>query len=124
MSWTAEEATVIFERLKAAAVGHYGEGQDVDMPVRQLRYEFRRRAIEWQRAAKELEGCDEGEAVISLICEIQPWMQVIGNQDEPWLYVVKVMHQGGQSSLMIDGPDGRPIYRNFHGPASPVVVRA
>ena len=93
--------------------------------VRQVRYEMRRRGIEWFRAAEELEKADDGEAVIELLGNVTNGMYVIGGGDEPWWMVLKVMEQGGQSSLMLDPNDGRgPQYRNFHGRTSPVVVKA
>lgn len=92
--------------------------------VRQVRYEMRRRGIEWFRAAEELEKDDENEATIELLGNVTNGMYVLGGGEEPWWMVLQVMERGGQSSLMLDPMDGRgPQYRNFHGRTSPVVVK-
>lgn len=91
-----------------------------ESPVRQLRYDLHRRGIEWKRAAKELEGA-EGEAVIELAGSIGPGMMVAAGSGS--CSVVRTMSRDGQFSLHIEDIDGRPIYLNYAGPASPVVVQ-
>lgn len=74
---------------------------------------------------------DTGEpgdgAAIVLLGVCGPGMYAVAggvNDDADWLRIIRVMHQGGQSSLHLEGTGGRDVYRNFMGPLSPVVVRA
>lgn len=116
MSWTAEEAKATGELLMETGS---------KITVRSVRYELRERGKEWLRAARELDGCDEGEAAIELVGNIGQGMGVLGNEDEPWFKVIRVMNRDGQASIHCENPmDPRPIYRNYFGPGSPVVVRA
>ena len=99
-----------------------------ESPVRQLRYELRKRAREWSRACEYLDDADEGEAAIELIGSITSGMYAFrGAADEPedqWAYVVRVLMRDNQASLHLEDAMGRPIYQNYYGPSSPVVVKA
>lgn len=89
-------------------------------PIRQFRYELRRRGIEWRRAADLLEAADEDEAAIELAGSVTPGMKVPCG--EGWGSVVRQLTRDGQLSLHVEDPQGRPIYLNYVGPSSPVVV--
>lgn len=110
--WTTEEA------LKTAALLHE---MAVKLPVRALRYQCYRQAKEWERAAAELDGCDEGEAAIELIGNVVRGMSLVGDTETGWVEVVAI--NNGGTGIGID-QEGRTIWRNFHGSTSPVVVRA
>lgn len=92
-------------------------------PVRQFRYELRRRGVEWQRAARLLEGADIDEAAIELAGSVTPGMKVPVGRGDEWGSVVRQLTRDGQLSLHVEDPMGRPIYLNYVGPSSPVVVR-
>jgi hypothetical protein len=93
----------------------------IDSPIRQFRYELRRRGLEWLRAASLLRDAEEGDAAIELAGSVTPGMRVWCGRD--WGSVVRQLTRDGQLSLHVEDPDGRPIYLNFVGPSSPVVVR-
>lgn len=92
-----------------------------DSPVRQYRYELRRRGVEWQRAAKELEGNEE-QAAIELVGSVGPGMKV--PLSRAMGVVIRQMSRDGQLSLHVEDEDGRPVYLNFVGSSSPCVVQA
>lgn len=110
--WTVEEATKIADTLLEVARS---------LPVRPLRYQLYRQGREWQRAARELDGADEGEAAIELIGNVVRGMSLVGDSESGWVEVVAI--NGGGTGVGVD-QDGRTIWRNFHGSTSPVVVRA
>lgn len=90
--------------------------------VRQLRYELRRRAREWERAASDLAESD-GEGAIELVGSVTAGMAVFdptsaGN----WQPVVRQLTRDGQFTLHYE-VDGRPLYRNFWSASSPTVVQ-
>lgn len=96
-------------------------------PVRQFRYELHRRGLEWKRAAVELEGAADNDAVdsevvIELAGSVTPGMAIPAHSG--WTTVVRTMNRDGQFSIHIEDGDGRPQYLNLAGPASPVVVQA
>jgi hypothetical protein len=117
MSYTVDEAAKQAEMFLKASSGS---------PVRSVRYELYKRGKEWQRAVEELgvtEELEADQAVIESIGNIGPGMMVIGDHKEPWWPVVKIQNRDGQTSLMLEDGDGRPQWRNFFGPSSPVVVK-
>jgi hypothetical protein len=83
--------------------------------------------VRWLRPDLVEPADDDDGATIVLIGVCGPGMYAVAggvNDDADWLRVIRVMHQGGQSSLHLEGAGGRDVYRNFMGPLSPVVVRA
>jgi hypothetical protein len=93
--------------------------------VRQLRYELRARATEWDRAVTtymELRG-DGEDAVIELVGAVGRGMLV--NHDRwGWCRVMRKLERGSDISLHMDSPD-TPAgwYLNFMDPTSPCVVK-
>lgn len=110
--WTVEEAEKIGNMLVDTSN---------KLPVRPLRYQLYRQGKEWLRAARELDGCDEGEAAIELIGNVVRGMSLVGDSETGWVEVVAI--NNGGTGVGVD-QDGRTIWRNFHGSTSPVVVRA
>lgn len=93
-----------------------------ESPIRQTRYEMRRRGREWDRAGRGLAELDGEGYTIELVGQVEPGMQVVG-ADEPY-DVVRRMTRDGQTTLHVeDQMDGRAIYLNFYGTQSPVVVK-
>lgn len=97
-----------------------------ESPVRQYRWEMRRRGIEWVNRADELAaaGEDDGhpEAAIELVGAVGPGMRVFAGADG-FLPVIRQMTRDGQLSLHLEGPTGQPRFLNFYGATSPVVVK-
>lgn len=102
------------------------------MPVTAIQYEMRRRAKEWAEAADlAMEAAEHGSEVgIEIFGAVLPGMYVYRGSDgfdggePPFKYVIRQLRQGGQVSLHLDhhrNPAG--TYVNFHGEASPVVVK-
>lgn len=118
MSYTTDDARSNAEALITASKS---------LSVRRDRSELRRRGNEWLRAASDIHEATEAgeEAVITTLAEVGPgmWAWLVGMRETTWLRVVRVLHQGGQHSLHLEGQDGRAQYRNFAGLSSPVVVR-
>jgi hypothetical protein len=96
-----------------------------DSPIRQYRYELGRRAVEWRRAADLLDASDDDEAAIELAGSVTPGMKVptAGNEQQ-WGSVVRQLTRDGQLTLHVEDALGRPLYLNYVGPSSPVVVKA
>lgn len=93
-------------------------------PVRQFRYELRRRGQEWKRAALDL-AMVEDDGAIELAGSVLPGMRVLlGSEEGDWAPVVRQLERAGQFSLHLQDSNGRDRYLNFHGASSPVVVRA
>ena len=92
-------------------------------PVRQFRYELRRRGTEWKRAVQLLEDADDDEAAIELAGSVTPGMKVPTAGGE-WGSVVRQLNRDGQLTLHVEDGLGRPLYINYVGPSSPVVVKA
>lgn len=90
-------------------------------PLRQYRYELRRRGIEWKRAADLLGEADEGDAAIELAGSVTPGMKVPCS--EGWGSVIRQLTRDGQLTLHVEDAMGRPLYLNYVGPSSPVVVK-
>lgn len=97
----------------------------VDSPVRQARYEFAKRAREWNRAAKDAQDVGD-EGVIEFVGSVGLGMSVFFPTDASnWAQVVRVMERNGQTTLHLEHPySGQAVYQNFCGPTSPVVVKA
>lgn len=96
-------------------------------PVRQFRYELRRRGKEWARAAEEF-GLVEGDcAAIELVGSVCPGMFVLDTSSDygdHWRPVIRCFESRGQWSIHYQGADGRDRYDNFYGATSPTVVKA
>lgn len=93
--------------------------------VRQYRYEFKRRAREWNKAAGDLELVGD-EAVIELAGSLTNGMEVLyPNEFSSFTSLVRTLTNGGQFTLHLEDPMGvrNGIYLNLFGPASPVVVK-
>ena len=98
-------------------------------PIRQFRYELRRRGREWEQAAKTLELAlpgNETQPVIELAGSVCPGMRVLieGRDEDDWAPVIRQLTQQGQFTIHVQAADGRDRYLNFAGPSSPVVVRS
>lgn len=125
MSINPEDAKATHEALREAAVA--------TRPVTAIAYEMKRRAREWANVVENYpEAAGEGQdeepvALIELLGAVTPGMFVfnptVQDPDEPWLYVVRTLQQGGQWSLHLDGPRGGAVYANFFGQSSPVLVK-
>lgn len=117
MSYTAEEARKTGELLQKAANA---------CVVRPTRFELYARGTEWIRAAIEMEDADEGEAVIELAGNVGVGMKVLGDDQDPWWPVRRVLGtRDGQFSVQVENPSTpQPKYRNVMGSASPMVVKA
>ncbi len=102
-------------------------------PVTAIKYEMRRRAHEFRRAVTGLvEAEQEGTpATITPFGIVLAGMYVwhpLSDGDDPWLLVVRQMRQYGQVTLHLERPwdyrgGGGPLYVNFAGESSPVVVQ-
>lgn len=118
MTITVDDALAQADALKAAAEAS---------PVRQFRYELRRRAKEWSRAANNAKTV-EGEGVIELAGSLSNGMGVLYEHElGNWAPLIRTLQNGGQFSLHLEDPMGQQragVYQNLFGPASPVVVKA
>ena len=83
MSWTAEEAKATGELLMETGS---------KITVRSVRYELRERGKEWLRAARELDGCDEGEAAIELVGNIINAVKVV-KRSEPIKFNIMLVNK-------------------------------
>lgn len=116
-----EEATQQAKALLAAAEAS---------PVRQFRYEMRRRGKEWERAARDLELASAGgeDAVIELAGGVVAGMFVPTGDDEErgglWFPVLRSFESRGQWSIHWQDWLGKDRYINFFAASSPVVVKA
>lgn len=102
----------------------------LDSPVRQVRSEMARRAKEWRDAVALLADVDEDDFEIDLAGAVAPGDRVLvlvrktwDDQDQEAVGVLRVLNRDGQTSLhLAANSNGREVYVNFAGPASPVVV--
>lgn len=98
-----------------------------ESPVRQYRYELRRRGKEWLNAAETFSqlGSLEDPGAIELAGSIGAGMRAFyPTRETNWAIVIRTMQRDGQLSIHVEDDDGRPQYLNLFGPSSPVVVKA
>lgn len=91
--------------------------------VPQIKILARRSWVEWRYACVLLEDLGDDYGVM-LYCELVPGTVVVDVRERDCMLVRK-MENGGQSSLHLESPDHqRPVYQNYVGVTSPVVVLA
>jgi hypothetical protein len=89
--------------------------------VVQCRIMLRRAWTEWRRAVEMLDELDSDDYAVALFCEIIPGYIVADERGD--CMVVRKMEQGGQVSLHLESrTSSAPIYVNYQGQTSPIVV--
>lgn len=90
--------------------------------VVQCRIMLRKAWSEWRKAVDTLDELDSGDYSVTLYCEIVPG-HIVADDRHGDCAVVRKMENGGQTTLHLESrTGGAPIYLNYAGPTSPVVV--
>lgn len=90
-----------------------------------LKSELKRRAREWADVVDAIKHLDGADYYVLTLSAVGPGMSLYNPtfDGDEWAFIVRTLNRDGQCSLHIEVA-GRPVYINYAGMSSPVIVRS